>query len=153
MSTSPPARVRIYRVQRCRRLRLWARHEQSMTVTRRLVTVVDDDESVRESLPDLVREFGFAVRAFSSPEEFLASDCVGQTSCLILDIAMPGMSGPDLQRELQLRGQEIPIIFITASTDKTVRQQLLEQGAVECLFKPFSDTALLDALHAALQGN
>jgi CheY-like chemotaxis protein len=128
-------------------------HEEPMTVTRRLVTVVDDDESVRESLPDLVREFGFAVRAFSSPEEFLASDCVGQTSCLILDIAMPGMSGPDLQRELQLRGQEIPIIFITASTDKTVRQQLLEQGAVECLFKPFSDTALLDALHAALQGN
>ena len=121
-----------------------------MTVTRSLVSVVDDDESVRESLPDLLKEFGFAARAFSSPEEFLASDCVGQTKCLILDIAMPGMSGPDLQRELKLRGHEIPIIFITASTDKTVRPRLLEQGAVECLFKPFSDTALLEALNSAL---
>lgn len=128
-------------------------HEEPMTVPRRLVTVVDDDESVRESLPDLVKEFGFAVSAFSSAEEFLASDCVGQTKCLILDIAMPGMSGPGLQRELKLRGQEIPIIFITASTDKTVRQQLLAQGAVECLFKPFSDTALLEALHAAFGRN
>src|SRR5207344_3608843 len=96
-----------------------------------LISVVDDDESVRESLPDLLREFGFAVRAFSSAEEFLASDCVAQTRCLILDIAMPGMSGPDLERELKLRGQEIPIIFITASTDKSARPRLLEQGAVE----------------------
>ena len=128
-------------------------HERSMTVTRSLVSVVDDDESVRESLPDLLKEFGFAARAFSSPEEFLASDCVEQTRCLILDIAMPGMSGPDLQRELKLRGQEIPIVFITASTDKTVRPRLLEQGAVECLFKPFSDTALLEALNAALRVN
>ena len=124
-----------------------------MTVTRLLVSVVDDDESVRESLPDLLKEFGFAVRAFSSPEEFLASGCVPKTKCLILDIAMPGMSGPDLQRELKLRGQETPIIFITASTDKTFRPRLLEQGAVECLFKPFSDTALLDALHVALPGS
>ena len=126
-------------------------NEKSMTVT--LVSVVDDDESVRESLPDLLKEFGFGARAFSSPEEFLASDCVGQTKCLILDIAMPGMSGPDLQRELKLRGRQIPIIFITASTDKTVRPRLLEQGAVECLFKPFSDTALLEALNAALRIN
>jgi FixJ family two-component response regulator len=114
---------------------------------------VDDDESVRESLPDLVNELGFAARAFSSAEEFLASNCVRETKCLILDIAMPGMSGPDLQRELKGRGQEIPIIFITASTDKTVRPRLLEQGAAECLFKPFSDTALLEALRAALQNN
>jgi FixJ family two-component response regulator len=128
-------------------------HEKAMTVMRSLVSVVDDDESVRESLPDLLKEFGFAARAFSSPEEFLASDCVGQTKCLILDIAMPGMSGPDLQRELKLRRQEIPIIFITASTDKTVRPRLLEQGAVECLFKPFSDTALFEALNAALRVN
>jgi FixJ family two-component response regulator len=118
-----------------------------------LVSVVDDDESVRESLPDLVGEFGFAARAFSSAEEFLASDCVDQTRCLILDVAMPGMSGPELQRELKLRRREIPIIFITASTDKTVRPQLLEQGAVECLFKPFSDTALLESLNAALRVN
>ena len=114
------------------------------------MSVVDDDESVRESLPDLVKEFGFAVRTFSSPEEFLASDCVRQTKCLILDIAMPGMSGPDLQRELNLRGHGIPIIFITASTDKTVRPGLLERGAVECLFKPFSDAALLEAVNSAL---
>jgi FixJ family two-component response regulator len=120
---------------------------------RPLVSVVDDDESVRESLPDLLREFGFAARAFSSAEEFLSSDCLDQTSCLILDIAMPGMSGPKLQRELKRRGHEIPIIFITASTDKTVRPRLLELGAVECLFKPFSDTALLEALRVALRGN
>jgi FixJ family two-component response regulator len=122
-------------------------------VMRSLVSVVDDDESVRESLPDLLREFGFAVQAFSSAEEFLVSDYVGQTRCLILDIAMPGMSGPDLQRELTLRGQEIPIVFITAHGDGTVRPRLLEQGAVECLSKPFSDTALLEALNAALRVN
>jgi len=122
-------------------------------VTRSLVSVVDDDESVRESLPDLLRELGFAVRAFSSAEEFLASDCVGQTRCLILDIAMPGMSGPDLQRELTLRRQEIPIVFITANRDEIIRQRLLEHGAVECLFKPFSETALYDAIKAALGPN
>src|SRR5438128_11908492 len=101
-----------------------------MTITRSLVSVVDDDESVRQSLPDLLREFGFAVRAFSSAEDFLASECVDQTKCLILDIAMPGMTGPDLQRELKIRRQKIPIIFITAQRDETVRARLLEQGAV-----------------------
>jgi FixJ family two-component response regulator len=116
-----------------------------------LVSVVDDDESVRESLPDLLKEFGYAVQAFSSAEEFLESDYVGQTGCLILDIAMPGMSGPDLQRELTLRRHEIPIVFITAQGDETVRPRLLEQGAVECLFKPFSDAALLRALNAAFR--
>jgi FixJ family two-component response regulator len=120
-------------------------------VKRSLVSVVDDDESVRESLPDLLREFGFAVQAFSSAEEFLASDCVCHTRCLILDIAMPGMSGPDLQRELMLRRQQIPIVFITAHGDETVRPRLLGQGAVECLFKPFSDTALREALNAAIR--
>ena len=118
---------------------------------RSIVSVVDDDESVRESLPDLLREFGFAVQAFSSAEEFLASEYVGRTCCLILDIAMPGMSGPDLQSELILRNEEIPIVFITAHADETVRPHLLEQGAVECLLKPFSDTALLEALNAALR--
>jgi FixJ family two-component response regulator len=120
-------------------------------IVRSLVSVVDDDESVRESLPDLLREFGFAVQTFSSAEEFLASECVCHTRCLILDIAMPGMSGPDLQRELTLRRQEIPIVFITAHRDETVRPHVLEQGAVECLFKPFSDTALREALKAALR--
>jgi FixJ family two-component response regulator len=122
-------------------------------VMRSLVSIVDDDESVRESLPDLLREFGFAVQVFASAEEFLASDCVGQTRCLLLDIAMPGMSGPELQRELTLRRQEIPIVFITAHGDGTVRPRLLEQGAVECLLKPFSDTALRDALSAALRAS
>ena len=118
-----------------------------------LVSVVDDDESVRESLPDLLRVSGFAVQAFSSAEEFLASDYVDQTSCLILDVAMPGMTGPDLQRQLTLRRQEIPIVFITARRDETIRPRMLEQGAVECLFKPFSDTALLNAVNAALRAN
>jgi FixJ family two-component response regulator len=118
-----------------------------------LVSVVDDDQSVRESLPDLLREFGFAAAAFSSAEEFLASDSIGQTQCLILDIAMPGMTGPDLQQELMLRRLEIPIVFITAHKDETVRPRLLQQGAVDCLFKPFSETALLDALNAALGMN
>jgi FixJ family two-component response regulator len=122
-----------------------------MIVTRPLISVVDDDESVRESLPDLLREFGFAAEAFSSAEEFLASDYLGQTKCLVLDVAMPGMSGPDLQQELARRRQEIPIVFITAHRDACVRPRLLERGAVECLFKPFSDTALLEALNAALR--
>ena len=116
-----------------------------------LVSVVDDDQSVRESLPDLLKELGFVVQAFASAEEFLVSDCVDQTRCLILDVAMPGMSGPDLQRALAQRGQEIPIVYITAHKDEAVRPRLLEQGAVECLFKPFSDTALLEAVNAALR--
>ena len=120
-------------------------------VTPPLISVVDDDESVRESLPDLLKEFGFMTEAFSSAEEFLASDCLGQTKCLVLDVAMPGMSGPDLQQELARRRQEIPIVFITANKDEAVRPRLLERGAVECLFKPFSETALLEALNTALR--
>ncbi|CAM0999621.1 Two-component system response regulator [Rhodanobacter sp. Root179] len=118
-----------------------------------LVSVVDDDESVRESLPDLLREFGFAVEAFASAEAFLASGHVGTTRCLILDIAMPGMSGPDLQLELIRRGHAIPIIFITAHGDAADRPRLIRQGAVDCLFKPFSEAALLRALGAALPLN
>ena len=118
---------------------------------RSLVSIVDDDESVRESLPDLLRQFGFAAEAFSSAEAFLASDVVSETSCLLLDIAMPGMAGPDLQQELTRRRQKIPIVFITAHGDRTVRPRLLARGAVECLFKPFSEAALLDALNAALR--
>jgi FixJ family two-component response regulator len=120
---------------------------------RLLVAVVDDDESVRESLPDLLTEFGFAARTFSSAAEFLSSDSIGQMKCLILDIFMPGMTGLDLQRELARRGQQIPVIFMTAKISETVRPQALEQGAVECLFKPFSDTALLEALNKALQAS
>jgi FixJ family two-component response regulator len=116
-----------------------------------LVGIVDDDESVRESLPDLLREFGFATHSFSSAEEFLTSDRLVQTGCLILDIAMPGMTGLDLQRELKLRGHSIPIIFISAQKDEVVRRRAFQQGAVEFLFKPFSDTALLQALNTALR--
>ena|ERR1700728_978214 len=122
-----------------------------MRVIGSLVVVIDDDVSVRESLPDLLREFGFAAEAFSSPEEFLASDCLGEARCLILDIAMPGMTGPDLQRELKIRRQELPIVFITALGNEAIRPRLIEQGAAECLFKPFSDTALLEALNTALR--
>jgi FixJ family two-component response regulator len=113
--------------------------------------VVDDDESIRESLPDLLKLFGFAAQTFSSAEEFLASDQIGQTRCLILDVAMPGMTGLDLQRELKARQIEIPIIFITAGRDEAVRPRMLKEGAVECLFKPFSDSDLLGALNAALR--
>jgi len=119
-----------------------------MTI-RPLVSIVDDDESVRESLPDLLKMLGYDVQAFSSAEEFLASGYVDQTRCLILDVAMPGMSGLDLQRELKLRRQEIPLVFITAQTDEAIRSRVLEQGAVECLLKPFSDIALLDAVNRA----
>ena len=118
---------------------------------RSLVSVVDDDESVRESLPDLLRQFGFAAQAFSSAEAFLASGVVSETRCLLLDVAMPGMSGPDLHEELMRRQQGIPTVFITAHGDKTLRPRLLARGAVECLFKPFSETALLDALQTALR--
>jgi FixJ family two-component response regulator len=121
----------------------------TVMVKRPLVSVVDDDESVRESLPDLLRQLGYSVRTFSSAEEFLASDCVRETRCLILDIALPGMTGPGLQQELTVRGREIPIVFITAQADETLRARSIEQGAVECLFKPFSDTALSEALDAA----
>src|SRR5687768_7792285 len=116
-----------------------------------LVSVVDDDESVRESLPDLLWQLGFASQAFSSAEAFLTSEVVSETNCLLLDVAMPGMSGPELQQELIRRQQEIPIVFITANGDTTIRPRLLSQGAVECLFKPFSEAALLDALDAALR--
>ncbi|ROM67253.1 two-component system response regulator [Pseudomonas brassicacearum] len=115
-----------------------------------LVSVVDDDESVREALPDLLKEFGFAVEAFSSAQAFLASGYISQTRCLILDVAMPGMSGPDLQKELALRHHAIPIIFITALGDVALRPHLMNLGAVECLMKPFSEAALLKALSAAL---
>lgn len=118
---------------------------------RPLVSVVDDDESVRESLPDLLRELGFAAEAFSSAEEFLASPAVNQSRCLILDIAMPGMTGPDLQNELARRGNGVPIVFITAHADEALREELIERGAVDCLFKPFADTVLIAAVEAAIR--
>ena len=117
---------------------------------RPLVCLVDDDESVRESLPDLLGEFGFEVRPFSSAKAFLVADRQGPCDCLILDIAMPEMTGPDLQSELKRRGREIPIVFITAHVDEKARRRVLEQGAVACLYKPFSQAELLAALNTAL---
>ncbi len=124
--------------------------DEGGAIQRPLVAVVDDDESVRESLPDLLGELGFDSKVFSSAEEFLASDTVSQMRCLVLDIAMPGMTGFDLQQELKLRGHKIPIIFITARKDESVRKRAFEGGAAGFLLKPFSDTALLRALNAAL---
>jgi len=118
-------------------------------IERPLVSLVDDDESVRESLPDLLKEFGFSVRAFSSALEFLSSDSLGKTKCLILDVVMPGMTGLELQQELRRGGHEIPVIFISAQKDDAIREQAFRQGAVKFLNKPFSDTALLAALNAA----
>jgi FixJ family two-component response regulator len=117
-----------------------------------LLSLVDDDESVRESVPDLLRQSGFSIRAFSAAQDFLDSDVVSQTRCLILDVAMPEMSGPDLLRELRRRGQQVPIVFITAQAGDTIRSQLMAQGAVECLFKPFSEEAILEAVGTALRG-
>jgi len=123
---------------------------ESIMNTRPLVSVIDDDESVRESLPHLLKGFGFAVRAFSSAEEFLASDQISQSKCLVVDINMPGMSGPDLLEELKRLGLEAPVIFITAHRDEKVRSQVLERGAIACLFKPFSGKALRAAIDSAL---
>ena len=118
-------------------------------IRRFLVGVVDDDESVRESLPDLLRESGYAAQAFASAQELLDSGELVRIGCLVLDIAMPGMSGPELHQELRRRGQKVPVVFITAAGDKAVRPRLLAQGAVDCLFKPFSETAILGAISAA----
>jgi FixJ family two-component response regulator len=120
-------------------------------VTRPLVSVVDDDESVRDSLPDLLKEFGYEVQTFASAEEFLASEFLDRTQCLLLDITMPGMSGRELHQELARQRRSIPVVFITANADDSVRPQLLEAGAVEYLFKPFTDSALLDAVTTALR--
>jgi len=118
-----------------------------------LLSLVDDDVSVRESLPDLLVEFGFTTRAFSSAQEFLSSGCVDDTGCLILDIAMPGMSGPELYQELKRRGREIPTIFITGQRDETIRTRLFKQGAVDFLLKPLNDEALVAAIRTVFRAN
>jgi FixJ family two-component response regulator len=116
---------------------------------RPLVAVVDDDISVRESVPDLLQQVGFAVQAFASAEAFLAAGLADTTGCLVLDVGLPGMSGPDLQQELTRRGKRVPIVFITAKADRSLPPRLLAAGAVACLFKPFNDTALIGAVEAA----
>jgi FixJ family two-component response regulator len=114
-----------------------------------LVAVVDDDESVRESLPGLLNELGFATKTYSTAEEFLQSGVADHAKCLILDIAMPGMSGPELHRELARRGYSIPTIFMSAHPE-FASQADMREGPFECLLKPFSETALLEALERAL---
>ena len=116
-----------------------------------LVAVVDDDISVRESLPDLLQQVGFTVQAFASAEAFLTADAALVTGCLVLDVGLPGMSGPDLQRELKRRGTRVPIVFITANADRSLCPRLIAAGAAACLFKPFSDTALIEAVETALE--
>ena len=116
-----------------------------------LISVVDDDDSVRESLRGLIRSVGFAVKVFASAEEFLNSDHLRNTDCLILDVRMPGMNGLELQRQLAANDRKIPVIFITAHGDEEVRSRALNGGAVDYLLKPFSEEALLNAIDAALK--
>ncbi|WP_309246527.1 response regulator transcription factor [Ramlibacter montanisoli] len=113
--------------------------------------MVDDDSSVREALPDLLEVFGFASEAFASAEEFLAARPPPDAQALILDVAMPGMTGPELFAELKRRGSVIPVIFITAQADPALQPRLLAQGAASCLFKPFSEVALFAAVESALE--
>jgi FixJ family two-component response regulator len=115
-----------------------------------LISIVDDDESVREALCGLLRSVGFAVSAFASAEEFLASDQLGSAKCLVLDVRMPGMGGIELQRQLVASHCETPVILITAYEDDGVRAQALRGGAGAVLIKPFSEDALLNAIHSAL---
>jgi FixJ family two-component response regulator len=124
-----------------------------MTAKRSLVSVVDDDAFVREALPDLLKELGYSSQAFPSAEAFLSSSVVTDTRCLILDVSMPRMTGPELHRELIRRRQVIPVIFVTALGDEALRPRLLAEGAVDCLFKPVSEQALIDALQIALRVN
>jgi FixJ family two-component response regulator len=114
-----------------------------------LISVVDDDESIRESLEGLLKSLGYAVEVFASAESFLSSQALVKTSCLILDVRMPGLSGPELQLELKSRGRDIPIVFITAHGDDDVRSQVLAEGAVDCLLKPFSEESLARAIGRA----
>jgi len=118
---------------------------------RKIVSVVDDDESVRESLPDLLRSFGFEVEAFSSAEEFLGSTALAKTGCLVLDVAMPGMSGLELQLELARRKYNISIVFVTAHADTTVPRLVTRRGAVACLVKPFSEAAIVRAVSLGIE--
>jgi len=117
---------------------------------RPLVAVIDDSASVRDSLPDLLKQVGFDVQAFESAEAFLEAGAAERARCLILDVGLPGMSGPELQQELGRQGRTLPIIFITAQADTSLKPRLLAAGAVACLFKPFSDTALIEAVEAAV---
>ena len=114
------------------------------------IAIVDDEESIRTALKSLLKSLGFRVEGFASAEDFLHSDHLRDTTCLILDVQMPGTGGLELQRQLAVADWRIPIIFISAHRDEAARAQALQAGAVDFLFKPFSEEALLTAVHAAL---
>ena len=115
-----------------------------------MIAVVDDDISVRESVESLLKSVGFQVTTYSSAEEFMNSPRVGAADCLVLDVRLDGMSGPDLQRELKTAGHSIPIVFVTAHETEALRERMMADGAIDCLLKPFSDDTLLDAVGRAL---
>lgn len=116
----------------------------------KIIALVDDDESVRESLPDLLRSFGFRVQAFASANAFLRDAEIDLLGCLVLDVAMPGMTGPQLQQELIRQKRAVPIVFITAHSDDGAWSDLLNSGVVACLVKPFSESAIVGAIRSAL---
>jgi FixJ family two-component response regulator len=116
-----------------------------------LISIVDDDDSVRNSLNNLLRSLGFRAMDFASAEEFLNSNHLNETDCLILDVRMPGMSGLDLQRHLVAANSRVPIVFITSHGDGDARTRALEAGAVAFLYKPCREETLLEAINTALQ--
>jgi FixJ family two-component response regulator len=115
-----------------------------------LIAVVDDDISVRESVESLLKSVGFQV-ATSSAEEFMGSPRFEASDCLVLDVRLDGMSGPDLQRELKTGGYSIPIVFVTAHETEALRERMMADGAIDCLLKPFADDTLLNAVEKALE--
>ncbi len=118
-----------------------------------LIAVVDDDISVRESVESLLKSVGFHVNTYSSAEEFLGSPKLNAADCLVLDVRLDGMSGPDLQRELKVSGHSIPIVFVTAHETEALRARMLADGAIDCLLKPFNDDTLLNAVEIALRSH
>ena len=116
-----------------------------------LISIVDDDEALRNSLDDLVQSIGFRTQGFPSAEAFLSSNHARDTACLILDVRMPGMNGLDLQRRIVVTGWRIPIIFITSHADDNARARALEAGAVAFLHKPFREEELLRAIDTAFK--
>jgi FixJ family two-component response regulator len=119
--------------------------------TSAIISVIDDDESIREATKNLVRSLGFNVHTFASAEDFLLSNCARGTSCVITDVQMPGLNGVELQSLLKARGHHIPIIFITAFPDERIRSQALHSGAIGFFSKPFQAQALIECINTALK--
>jgi FixJ family two-component response regulator len=117
-----------------------------------MISIVDDDRSVREATKGLVRSLGYGATAFASAEDFLQSDRVSDTACLITDVQMPGLSGVELQSRLIAQGNRTPVIFITAFPEERIRARAMEAGAVGFLSKPFNEDHLIEYIHAALNG-